>query len=54
MSVPVYSHDYRRLYHRGLCAHAKADRRQNRRDALLALAVFLIYLGALVLVGGDW
>jgi hypothetical protein len=48
------SHDYARLYHRGLCAHAKADRRRHRRDAGIALLVFLIYLGALCVCGVPW
>ena len=52
--MQTMSHDYSRLYHRGLRGLKRSQRRQHRRDALLALAVFLIYLGALVLVGGDW
>lgn len=52
--MQTMSHDYRRLYHRGLCAHAKADRRRRRRDLAIAVGVFLVYVGALWICGVPW
>lgn len=50
----TYPHDWHRLHHQGLCAHAKAGRRRHRRGLVLAGLAFLVYLGALCVCGGGW